>query len=136
MSTKPSLLQQLWTIFSTKIVKNPKNFVTYFPILFYFLHCHAVSLWRNFHKESYSYFNVIKKSLLCGRFSQKSRSLKCWMKWIAKYGLRFVKSEKNQICHTQIFQNTAYQTCNFFSGNLLSLSLITDIGKYVYWQKY
>ena len=38
--------------------------------------------------------NVIKKSLLCGCFSQKSKSLKCWIKWIAKYGLRFVKSEK------------------------------------------
>ena len=38
--------------------------------------------------------NVIKKSLLCGRFSQKSKSLKCWIKWIGKYGLRFVKSEK------------------------------------------
>ena len=38
--------------------------------------------------------NVIKKSLLCGRFTQKWKSLKRWIKWIAKYGLRFVKSEK------------------------------------------
>ena len=38
--------------------------------------------------------NVIKKSLLCGRFSQKWKSLKRWIKWIEKYGLRFVKSEK------------------------------------------
>ena len=80
--------------------------------------------------------NVIKKSLLWGRFSQKWKSFKCWIKWIAKYGLRFVKSEKNQICHTQIFQNTAYQTCNFFSGNLLWLRVITAIGKYIYWQNY
>ena len=35
--------------------------------------------------------NVIKKSLLCGRFSQKSESFKRWIKWIAKYGLSFVK---------------------------------------------
>ena len=39
---KSCLFQQLWTIFSTKIVKNPQNFVTYFSILFHFLHCHAV----------------------------------------------------------------------------------------------
>ena len=38
--------------------------------------------------------NVIKKSLLCGRFSQKWKSFKRWIKWIEKYGLRFVKSEK------------------------------------------
>ena len=38
--------------------------------------------------------NVIKKSLLCGRFTQKWKSLKRWIKWIEKYGLRFVKSEK------------------------------------------
>ena len=38
--------------------------------------------------------NVIKKSLLCGRFSQKPKSLKCSIKWIGKYGLKFVKSEK------------------------------------------
>ena len=38
--------------------------------------------------------NVIKKSLLCGRFSQKWKSFKRWIKWIAKYGLRFLKSEK------------------------------------------
>ena len=80
--------------------------------------------------------NVIKKSLLWGRFSQKSKSFKCWIERIAKYGLRFVKSEKNQICHTQIFQNTAYQSCNFFSGNLLWLRVITAIGKYIYWQNY
>ena len=36
--------------------------------------------------------NVIKKSLLCGRFSQKWNSFKRWSKWIQKYGLRFVKS--------------------------------------------
>ena len=38
--------------------------------------------------------NVMKKTLPCGCFSQKSKSLKCWVKWIEKYGLRFVKSEK------------------------------------------
>ena len=38
--------------------------------------------------------NVIKKSLLCGRFSQKWKNFKRWIKWIEKYGLRFVKSEK------------------------------------------
>ena len=43
---------------------------------------------------------------------------------------------KNQICHTQIFQNTAYQTCNFLPGNLLSLSVIKEIVKYIYWQNY
>ena len=38
--------------------------------------------------------NVIKKSLLCGCFSQKSKTFKRWVQWIAKYGLRFVKPEK------------------------------------------
>ena len=38
--------------------------------------------------------NVIKKSLLCGRFSPKSKSFKRWIKCITKYGLSFVKSEK------------------------------------------
>ena len=38
--------------------------------------------------------NVIKKSLLCGRFSQKWKSFKRWIKWISKYGLRSVKSGK------------------------------------------
>ena len=37
--------------------------------------------------------NDIKKSLLCGGFSQKSKYFRCWIKWIAKYGQRFVKSE-------------------------------------------
>ena len=38
--------------------------------------------------------NFIKKSLLCGRFSPKSKSFKRWIKCITKYGLSFVKSEK------------------------------------------
>ena len=38
--------------------------------------------------------NVIKKSLLCGRFSQIWKSFKRWIRSIAKCGLRFAKSEK------------------------------------------
>ena len=48
MRTKCGLFQQLWTIFWTKIVKNPQNFVTYFSILFHLLHCHAVQWWPHF----------------------------------------------------------------------------------------
>ena len=38
--------------------------------------------------------NVIKKSLFAGRFSQKWKSFKGWIRSTEKYGLRFVKSEK------------------------------------------
>ena len=38
--------------------------------------------------------NVIKKGLLCAHFSKKWKSFKRWIKWISKYGLRSVKSEK------------------------------------------
>ena len=38
--------------------------------------------------------NVIKKSLLCGRFSQIWKSFKRSIRSIAKCGLRFAKSEK------------------------------------------
>ena len=73
--------------------------------------------------------NVIKKSLLCGCFSQKWKSFKWWIKWIAKYGLRFVKSEKIRFVTHRFSKIQPIKLANFFSGNLLSLSLITAIGK-------
>ena len=76
--------------------------------------------------------NVIKKSLLCGSFSQKSKSLKCRIKWIAKYGQRFVKSEKIGFLTQRFSKIRLIKLAFFFSANLLSLSLITAIGKYIY----
>ena len=75
--------------------------------------------------------NVIKKSLFCGCFSQKWKSFKCWIKWIAKYGLRFVKSEKITFVTHRFFKIRPIKLAIFFSGNLLSLSLITAIGKHI-----
>ena len=46
--TKSCLFHQLWTIFSTKIMKNPSIFVPYFSSLFQFSHCHPVLLWPHF----------------------------------------------------------------------------------------
>ena len=67
MWTKSCLFQQLWTIFSTKIVKNPSISVTYFSSSFHFLHCHAVLLWPQFYNITYSCFNVANKMLLISK---------------------------------------------------------------------
>ena len=77
--------------------------------------------------------NVIKKSLLCGPFSQKWKSFKRGIKWIAKYGLRFLKSEKIRFVTHRFSKIRPIKLAIFFRGNLLSLSLITVIGKYIYW---
>ena len=67
MWTKSCLFQQLWTIFSTKIVKNPSISVTYFSSSFHFLHCDAVLLWPQFYNITYSCFNVANKMLLISK---------------------------------------------------------------------
>ena len=67
---------------------------------------------------------------------KKWKSFKCWIFMDYKIWPKVCYLSKIQICHTDIFQNTASQSCNFFSGNLLSLRLITAIGKYIYWQNY
>ena len=59
--------------------------------------------------------NVIKKSLLCGRFSQKWKSLKRWIKWIEKYGLRFVKSEKIRFVTHRFSKIQPIKLATFFS---------------------
>ena len=55
MSTKSSLLQQLWTIFWTK---NPTIFVMYFWTLFQFLQCHAVLLSARFYNKNDSRLKI------------------------------------------------------------------------------
>ena len=68
MWTKPCLLfQQLWTIFFTKIMKNPTIFVTYFWSFFQFVHCHAVLLWPHFYNKNDGHFNVANKLLLISK---------------------------------------------------------------------
>ena len=120
MSTKPCLFQQLWTIFSTTIVKNPPNFVKYFSSLFHLLHCHAVFLWIHFYNKSYTYFNIddkiqlLNNCLLCRRFYEKSKPYKCSFFMVCKIWPRFCNLQKIQICHTDIFIDTPSQTCNFF----------------------
>ena len=59
--------------------------------------------------------NVIKKSLLCGRFSPKSKSFKRWIKCITKYGLRFVKSEKIRFVTHRFSKIQPIKLATFFS---------------------
>ena len=63
MWTKTCLLHQLWTIFSTKIMKNRNICVTCFWSLFQVLHCHAVLLWPHICNKNGSCFNFAKKLL-------------------------------------------------------------------------
>ena len=63
MWTKSCLFLQLWTIFSTKIMRKSTIFVTYFWSLFQFLHCHAVLLWPRFYNKNDSCFNIANKLL-------------------------------------------------------------------------
>ena len=63
MSTKTCLLPQLWTIFLTKIMKNPTICVTCFWSLFQVLHCHAVLLWPHICNKNGSCFNFANKFL-------------------------------------------------------------------------
>ena len=67
MWTKPCSFQQLWTIFSTKIMKNPTIFVTYFWSLFQFVHCHALLLWPHFYNKNDGRFNVVNKLLFISK---------------------------------------------------------------------
>ena len=95
------LILATWTIFLTK---NCEKFLKFFYIFFNFVSFLTLSrslVMITFLQRKLQLFqcynkiqNVIKKSLLCGRFSQIWKSLKRWIKWIEKYGLRFVKSEK------------------------------------------
>ena len=62
--------------------------------------------------------NVIKKSLLCGRFSQKWKSFKRWIKWIAKYGLRFLKSEKIIFVMHRFSKIRPIKLAIFFGGGI------------------
>ena len=67
MWTKSCLFQQLWTIFSTKIMKYHTIFATYFWSLFQFLHCDAVLLWPHFYSKNDSCFNVANKMLFISK---------------------------------------------------------------------
>ena len=67
MSIKSCLFHQLWTIFSTKIMKNPTICVTYFWSLFQVLHCQAVLLWLLFYSKNDSCFNIANKLLLIAK---------------------------------------------------------------------
>ena len=61
MSIKSRLFHQLWTIFSTKIMKNPAICVTYFWSLFQVLHCHTLLSWLHFYNKSDTCFNFANK---------------------------------------------------------------------------
>ena len=52
MLTKACLFQQLWTIFWTKIVKNPSIFVTYILTSFQYLHAHIILLRSHFYNKN------------------------------------------------------------------------------------
>ena len=64
MWTKSCLFHQLWTIFSTKIMKNPSIFVTYFWNSFQFVLSRPVLLWPLFYNKNDSCFDVANKMLL------------------------------------------------------------------------
>ena len=63
----PATIQQLWTIFSTKIMKNPSMFLTYFSSSFQFLHYHAVLLRPRLYNKNDRDFNVANKLLLISK---------------------------------------------------------------------
>ena len=78
MWTKSCLFQQLWTIFSTKIMKYHTIFVTYFWSLFQFLHCDAVLLWPHFYSKNDSCFNVANKMLFISKGMLLTPFLSCF----------------------------------------------------------
>ena len=67
MWTKACLFHQLWTIFSTKSIKNPTICVTCFSSLFQVLHCHAVLLWPHICNKNDSCFNFANKLLFISK---------------------------------------------------------------------
>ena len=67
MLTKACLFQQLWTIFWTKIVKNPSIFVTYIFTSFQFLHAYLILLRSHFYNKNDRGFNVANKQLLISK---------------------------------------------------------------------
>ena len=86
MSIKALLFQQLWTIFSTNIMKNPSTLVTYCSSSFPFLHYHAV-LWRpHFYNKNDKGFNVANKLLL---ISNRIFFTSCFSKFSFIYALLF-----------------------------------------------
>ena len=74
MLTRACLFQQLWTIFWTKIVKNPSIFVTYIFTLFQFLHAHIILLRSRFYNKNDRGFNVSMLLTNCYLF-QRAYSL-------------------------------------------------------------
>ena len=100
MSTKPHLFQQLWTIFSTTIIKNPPNFGKHFSSLIHVLPCHAVSLWLHFYNKNYTYFNIddktqiLKNVFFADVFLKNQNVTNAEFSWVAKYGLGSVTSKK------------------------------------------
>ena len=67
MSTKTCLLHQLWTIFLTKIMKNPNICVTCFWSLFQVLHCHAVLSRPHICNKNGRCFNFANKLLFISK---------------------------------------------------------------------
>ena len=63
MWRKPCLFQQLWTVFSTKAMKNRTYFLTYFSSLIQFVLCHAVLSWTHFYNRNGGCFNIANKLL-------------------------------------------------------------------------
>ena len=78
MLTKACLFQQLWTIFWTKIVKNPSIFVAYIFTSFQFLHAHIILLRSRFYNKNDRGFNDANKLLLISKSVFIAPCFKCF----------------------------------------------------------
>ena len=102
---------------------NNYNFIRHLPKVakLYFLESAPECL--KMCQESFSYHKPVgnklslkiwKECLICGRIFGKSKRFKCWIFMDCKIWPKFCYLPKFQICHIDIFLDTASQTCNFF----------------------
>ena len=69
MSIKLCLFQQLWTIFTTKIIKKSYKICKYFWSSIQFSNRHALLLWPNFYNKNDKCYNVANKLIYFKRHS-------------------------------------------------------------------
>ena len=69
MSIKLCLFQQLWTIFTTKIIKKSYKICKYFWSSIQFSNRHALLLWPNFYNKNDKCYNVANKLIYFNRHS-------------------------------------------------------------------
>ena len=114
MLTRACLFQQLWTIFWTKIVKNPSIFVTYIFTLFQFLHAHIILLRSRFYNKNDRGFNVANKLLLISKSVFIAPCFKCVFLFMISISAISAK-------HYNALANLSYET--FFFTALWTLKI-------------